>query len=1470
MARCLQSAQEFIHASFPAMVAALTSEDAELLCQKNGLSFVELVRPFSQLSTEAHIRDPSNPNIVVSVKNWKLRILDMQATPPPQVLVKRVLTEVVNKSLPVVDLKSKGSVEKQINGTTPWFDAFRDCFFQLLEPMDHEFIRQFLACILVVSSKHPDPMNAFAALSSRQNSVQQARMQGTSHSNTKPHYKWFSSNTFKYYLLLHDVSDGEDAKAEAVYQSMKSVYGSHTCFMLQINSRPKMFPQANENSTGFSDPWTQHIYPYTDETFDIDESEIEKPSLNLSPGEVNPLELDKTEEAIVNELESIDKKIEETHSSPKCKSFNDPLTSMEYKESLNDDAATEDSIGILIDEASHDKTVPRTRKISERSMKVNEYKRSLSQFSYSMVAGGKRTVRKERGQCLTLVDQDKIAAFVYEFAVRGLLPHIEKLMRTISEQILARRGIHKSIFNATKKWFGSNKTVGGNIGTGFSSGNIYPNDAPELQHRKLADLAFLVQHFDLAYNSYHSAKREFNNDHAWVYFAGALEMAAISAFMHGSQRVYPVHYFEACISTYLNTCRMPEYALRACLMSTEALKARDMYPEAASEFIKLTNEDADLRSALLLEQAAHCFLHNKPPMYRKYAFHMILAGHRFSKAMQRKHTLRCYIHALQIYQHKGWNLAEDHVNFTIGRQSFNLGNLHDAQASMQELLLYESEQPASQQAAHLREFLAVFKQYLESRKDNVPSDYLPKLSLPKIVSGGTKVLLSVKPNTNTKMEIASTGPSQASRRTRTLEAGSYSFQKSYSKSYVAKWEALEKQIVQFVTGELPYPFKPFVPCLSSTTDNKNNPLISVDESFAVELEFSNPLKMPLNLLNLTILWEFSTIASDGSLNAVISNKEVEQNDIITADTIDNLLINAAENKKASFVLTVHQAGHLKIVGVKYMLSSIGVTSAGVGVTAAETSVNQDGLLKAAGVLGMQELKVKGPRLNSSKQERSTVAYGDDKRLEPHVIPALPELQVTMNDLPVTLLCGEVQKCSFTFKNIGKIGLKNLYVTCNIPECFAFGKRDSQLSTLDENILKNSNCISEKNVCIDLDDGILQPKSEITLPVWIYGLEKCGIHEIYFLFYYEPVEQIKKAPYRLLQQMVRLQTLSTLSLKLEERSNLPNVEDLGCKNEEATHSSSMKDAVLSLHVENKSKGSTSLRCVEFKLKQLTCLSPHWKLHTITEFSQDPYQLRPDETLTLHLKATEVQSTIEEQGILSQVPLGESCTLEAQFPSLELFMKSRNAVGLSKDSIGIILFWETFFIDESFTRVVINGQSHVSLHKNVLQTTEQTSYHSPSNVDIPTEIDSTTNNQIIVAYEYLAKVNHDFKLSRYCSIDVSILCYNSSNEPAEIQLEARDVAENSNNEEPSSSVGEAMNLIQWVGNRYSSEVIPANSYHSFSLTALISAIGLYEIQNIAMYKSPKLTESEATRTAIELPKSQFVCVEQDVPTFVESPA
>lgn len=66
-------------------------------------------------------------------------------------------------------------------------------------------------------------------------------------------------NVFLFLIMYHLMF----CRAEAVYQSMKSVYGTHACHMLQINS---------VNNTGSNpipnlpDPWSQFIIPASDDT----------------------------------------------------------------------------------------------------------------------------------------------------------------------------------------------------------------------------------------------------------------------------------------------------------------------------------------------------------------------------------------------------------------------------------------------------------------------------------------------------------------------------------------------------------------------------------------------------------------------------------------------------------------------------------------------------------------------------------------------------------------------------------------------------------------------------------------------------------------------------------------------------------------------------------------------------------------------------------------------------------------------------------------------------------------------------------------------------------------------------------------------------------------------------------------------------------------------------------------------------
>ena len=150
----------------------------------------------------------------------------------------------------------------------------------------------------------------------------------------------------------------------------------------------------------------------------------------------------------------------------------------------------------------------------------------------------------------------------------------------------------------------------------------------------------------------------------------------------------------------------------------------------------------------------------------------------------------------------------------------------------------------------------------------------------------------------------------------------------------------------------------------------------------------------------------------------------------------------------------------------------------------------------------------------------------------------------MINFPVTLLCGEVRMTQFVFKNTGKTAMKNLYISCNRPECFSLdtqsfyeslNSKDTIYAMVDGGNVQHSSAdrLLQKNdnevVKVPLENGVLLPNAEISVPVWIHGIAIPGVHELDYLFYYEPVNKIPEIHYRVMHQTVRIQTLATLNL-----------------------------------------------------------------------------------------------------------------------------------------------------------------------------------------------------------------------------------------------------------------------------------------------------------------------------------------------------
>ena len=57
----------------------------------------------------------------------------------------------------------------------------------------------------------------------------------------------------------------------------------------------------------------------------------------------------------------------------------------------------------------------------------------------------------------------------------------------------------------------------------------YAHSSIEFQLRQLADMAFLVQNYDLAFQSYQHLKKDFQGASAWMYYAGAVVSLSLIA-----------------------------------------------------------------------------------------------------------------------------------------------------------------------------------------------------------------------------------------------------------------------------------------------------------------------------------------------------------------------------------------------------------------------------------------------------------------------------------------------------------------------------------------------------------------------------------------------------------------------------------------------------------------------------------------------------------------------------------------------------------------------------------------------------------------------------------------------------------------------------------------------------------------------------------------------------------------------------
>ncbi|XP_045019974.1 trafficking protein particle complex subunit 8 isoform X2 [Bubalus bubalis] len=1415
MAQCVQSVQELIPDSFVPCVAALCSDEAERLTRLNHLSFAELLKPFSRLTSEGiqnftlplkqikvHMRDPNNQLHVI--KNLKIAVSNITTQPPQPGAIRKLLNDVVSGSQPaeglVANVITAGDYDLNLSATTPWFESYRETFLQSMPASDHEFLNHYLACMLVASSGEAEPVEQFSKLSQEQHRIQ--------HNNDYSYPKWFIPNTLKYYVLLHDVSAGDEQRAESIYEEMKQKYGTQGCYLLKINSRTSN--RASDEQ--IPDPWSQYLQK---NSIQNQESYEDGPCTITS---------NKNSDSNLLSLDGLDNEVK------------DGLPNNFRAHPLQLDPSSDSSNST--DGPDHVKP----------TSSLHETK--------------KANVGIIHGACLTLTDHDRIRQFIQEFTFRGLLPHIEKTIRQLNDQLISRKGLSRSLFSATKKWFSGSKVPEKSVNElKNTSGLLYPPEAPELQIRKMADLCFLVQHYDLAYSCYHTAKKDFLNDQAMLYAAGALEMAAVSAFLQpGAPRPYPAHYMDTAIQTYRDICKNMVLAERCVLLSAEILKSQGKYSEAAALLIRLTSEDSDLRSALLLEQAAHCFINMKSPMVRKYAFHMILAGHRFSKAGQKKHALRCYCQAMQVYKGKGWSLAEDHINFTIGRQSYTLRQLDNAVSAFRHILINESKQSAAQQGAFLREYLYVYKNVSQLSPDGP----LPQLPLPYINSSATRVFFGHD-------RRPADGEKQA--------ATHVSLDQEYDSESSQQWRELEEQVVSVVNrGVLPSNFHPTQYCLNSYSDNSRFPLAVVEEPITVEVAFRNPLKVPLLLTDLSLLWKFQPKYVSGKDNEEVKELVKGESEMIGTEVISEFLINSEESKVARLKLFPHHIGELHILGVVYNLGTIQGSVAVDGIGALPGCHTGKHSLSMS-VRGRQDLEIQGPRLNNTKEEKTSIKYGPDRRLDPIITEEMPLLEVFFIHFPTGLLCGEIRKAYVEFVNVSKCPLTALKVVSKRPEFFTFGGNTAVLTPLSPSA--SENCSAYKTVVTDsttvctalvssassvdfgigigsqpevisvpLPDTVLLPGASVQLPMWLRGPDEEGVHEINFLFYYESVKKQPKIRHRILRHTAVICTSRSLNVRATVcRSN--SLED------EEGRGGNM---LVFVDVENTNTSEAGVK--EFHIVQVSSSSKHWKLQKSVNLSENKdAKLASREKGKFCFKATqckeeEVVMEASEKYTFADIIFGNEQIVSSASPCADFFYRSlsselkkpqaQSSVHTEKQSVedvmrliqkcnevdlNIVVLWKAYVVEDS-KQLILEGQHHVVLRtigkeafsypqKQEPPEMELLKFFRPENTTVSSRPSAEQlSNLIKTSLHYPESFNHPFHQKSLCLVPVTLLLSNCSKANVDVIVDLR-------HKTTSPEALEIHGSFTWLGQTQYKLQLKSQEIHSLQLKACFVHTGVYNL-------------------------------------------
>eukprot|EP00877_Chromochloris_zofingiensis_P003658 jgi/Chrzof1/13293/Cz07g27240.t1 len=721
------------------------------------------------------------------------------------------------------------------------------------------------------------------------------------------------------------------------------------------------------------------------------------------------------------------------------------------------------------------------------------------------------------GSALSAADLQAVAQLLREFAERALLPKLEERMNRLNISISAtRKGIRNRL---TRLW----KTGAGTDGP--SQDVSYPWHSVEGQMRQLADLAMLLRHYEFAVSMYRLAAQDFLSAPNNKWYAGVEEMIGLCTILQGPDPgTDPVKYLNRAFDHYSKVPGRQNrmLATRAMLYCAAFQQAAGRHLSANHSLMRAHFDEENARAALLLEQAAYALLRVQLPATRKFAFHIVLAGLRYHSCKQKRLAIHCYLQVIDIYQPQSWRYIEEHLHDILGKQCAEYGDTEGALRHCTALLDC-AHRPASAQQHYVDQFLAAVQKVAQTKQGgHLPMDNLP---LPHVVTNDVTV--------------------------------HYSDQRCYGNAAAyalpdSTWHRLEG----VVTGGSEMPATNWLDAVKQVRDHEEYNTVPVGEEIAVEVTFKNPLQVKLKLSSIRLICEFqptpanpSNTAGSSSVDSTASNTDVVGDGVDGSSSESAPGVQAAPTSGQVVIpdakLTLHPG---EVLSERLLLQP--VATGWLRVTGVSWVVN-------GGAEGRVMFDIKGRRRKKPKGDRHSQQkhYPPARRLYFRIIPGMPRLELSFDDMPTNAFEGELLRVSVTLKNVGQLPAKHLKVAldhADVALVKAGEPAQEQASVMDALTGRVLDAISptyarRKPGAAPVlmfpvgHPGLqLEPGGSFTWPMWIYA-QQAGTMQFQCVWFCEP--QILRSPQMRHRMLRTAHTLQVQPLLKVDLSVSPSNRDL---------------------------------------------------------------------------------------------------------------------------------------------------------------------------------------------------------------------------------------------------------------------------------------------------------------------------------------